>query len=187
MKNRIAEIMEKQKLTSLKFANLVGIQPSAVSHILSGRNNPSMDVIQKILNTFRTINPDWLILGVGAMYRETGETINKQPVEVKITSNRPQMPSLFQNETGNSAEYPTENEIIAPLPATPNFTQPKTFVPSSFERQTTTAPAENKKTESKQEEAAIKTSFSKKIIKKIIVYYSDNTFEEYNMRLNTEE
>jgi transcriptional regulator with XRE-family HTH domain len=181
MKNRIAEIMEKQKLTSLKFANLIGIQPSAVSHILSGRNNPSMDVIQKILNTFRTINPDWLILGVGAMYRETGETAKKQPVEVKITSNRPQMASLFPAETDNGAKKTIENEISAIV--APDFLPKKTFDSPQLERPSSESP----KMENKQADPAVQLSFPKKVIKKIIVYYSDNTFEEYNMRLNTEE
>jgi len=181
MKNRIAEIIETQKLTSQKFASLIGVVPAAVSHILSGRNNPSMDVIQKILNTFRTINPDWLILGVGAMYRETGEVSKKQHVEVKITPNKPQMASLFQDEPENDAGYSTENVSVTLPPQ-------KTFAPSSvFEQQATTMFAENKKTENKQDEPVIRTPFPKKVIKKIIVYYSDNTFEEYNMRLNTEE
>jgi transcriptional regulator with XRE-family HTH domain len=138
MKNRIAEIIETQKLTSQKFASLIGIQPSAVSHMLSGRNNPSMDVIQKILNTFRTINPDWLILGVGSMYREIGETPKRQPVDVKIVPNKPQMASLFQDEPENDAEYSTENKVVASS-VTPNLPSQKTFASSSsFERQAAT-------------------------------------------------
>ena len=185
MKNRIAEIIKKEELTSLKFANLIGIQPSAVSHILSGRNNPSMDVIQKILNTFRTINSDWLILGVGAMYRETGETSKRQSVEVKITPNKPQMPSLFADEPENDTEYHKENASTA----TQNFqpSQNQSFSPTAFERQAVTMMTESKNPESKHNEIETKTILPKRVIKKIIVYYSDSTFEEYNMRLNKEE
>jgi len=178
MKNRIAEIIEREKLTSLKFANLIGIQPSAVSHILAGRNNPSMDVIQKILNTFRTINSDWLILGVGSMYRETGETTKRQPVEVKIISNKPQMPSLFNDEPENDTEYRKENEpsIIRSFQSPQNQS-------ATFERHTT----DNKNPESKHNETEIKATLPKRIVKKIIIYYSDSTFEEYNMSLNKED
>ena len=184
MKNRIAEIIEKEKLTSLKFANLIGIQPSAVSHILSGRNNPSMDVIQKILNTFRTINSDWLVLGVGSMYRETGEVSKKQPFEVKITPNNPKMPSLFDDEPENDAEYYKENKSIT----TQDFQSPQNQSASiASERQATTPATENKNPENKYREIETKATLPKRIVKKIIIYYSDSTFEEYNMLLNKEE
>ena len=184
MKNRIAEIIEKEKLTSLKFAQQIGIQPSAVSHILAGRNNPSMDVIQKILNTFRTINSDWLVLGVGSMYRETGETSKKQPVEVKVTSNRPQMGSLFDDEPENDTEYYKENESTA----TQIFQSPQNQSASiTSERQTTAAATKNKDPENKYCETETKAVLSKRIVKKIIVFFSDSTFEEYNMLLNKEE
>ena len=69
MKDRIKLLMEKEKLSPKVFADMVGIQPSVISHILSGRNKPSMDVVQKILNTFRTVSTDWMLLGFGPMYR----------------------------------------------------------------------------------------------------------------------
>ena len=184
MKNRIAEIIEKEKLTSLKFANLIGIQPSAVSHILSGRNNPSMEVIQRILNNFRTINSDWLILGIGSMYRETGETPKKQSVEVKITPNKPQMPSLFDNEPENDTEYRKENEpIIIPKSQSSQNQSAST----TSERQATTITDNNKNPENRHSEMETKATLPKKVVKKMIIYYSDSTFEEYNMRLNKEE
>ncbi len=69
MKERIVQIIETENLTSGKFALTIGTQPSVISHIINGRNKPSMEIIQKILATFPTINPDWLILGYGSMYR----------------------------------------------------------------------------------------------------------------------
>jgi len=184
MKNRIAEIIEKEKLTSLKFANLIGIQPSAVSHILSGRNNPSMDVIQKILNTFRTINSDWLILGVGSMYRETGETSKKQPIEIKITQNKPQMPSLFGDEPENHTEYHKENASATIQHFQSSQNQ---FAAAAISERQATIPTDNNKNPDKQNETETKTTPPKRVVKKMIIYYSDSTFEEYNMRLNKEE
>ncbi len=70
MKDRISKLMEVEQISPTRFAIMIGTQPSVVSHILNGRNKPSLEVAQKILNAFPTINPDWLILGVGAMYRE---------------------------------------------------------------------------------------------------------------------
>ncbi len=77
MKERIIQIIETENFTSGKFALAIGTQPSVISHIINGRNKPSMEIIQKILATFPTINPDWLILGYGSMHRpsfESGQT-----------------------------------------------------------------------------------------------------------------
>ena len=53
MKERILAVMEHEGLTPSKFAEAIGIQRSAMSHIISGRNNPSLDVlIIKILERF---------------------------------------------------------------------------------------------------------------------------------------
>ena len=56
-------------------AEMLEIQPSGISHILSGRNKPGFDLLQKILRRFPRVNPDWLLLDSGQMYRTefTGE------------------------------------------------------------------------------------------------------------------
>lgn len=69
MKDRLKDLLEKENLTKKEFSALVEIQQSAVSHLLSGRNNPSMDVIQKIVLAFKHINPTWLLVGEGNMYK----------------------------------------------------------------------------------------------------------------------
>ena len=77
-KERIEHIMAKENMNATQFAAEIGIQTSTLSHILNGRNNPSLDVLKRILNRFRTINPDWLILGTGQMYRQISQS--QQPV-----------------------------------------------------------------------------------------------------------
>ena len=47
--------------------------PSGISHILSGRNKPGFDLLQKILRRFPRINPDWLLLDSPQMYRSDSE------------------------------------------------------------------------------------------------------------------
>ena len=69
MKDRIAKFLKAENISSSKFADEIGVQRSSISHIIAGRNNPSLELIQKILNRFDNINPDWLILGKGEMYR----------------------------------------------------------------------------------------------------------------------
>ena len=69
MKDRIRVIIEKEKLTAKQFAALTDMQVSNVSHLLSGRSNPSLDSTQKILTAFPSINPEWLLFGKQPMYK----------------------------------------------------------------------------------------------------------------------
>ncbi len=72
MKNRIVQLINNEGLTSSKFADTIGVQRSSISHILSGRNKPSLDFIQKIMAAFPSININWLIAGEGEMYGSKG-------------------------------------------------------------------------------------------------------------------
>lgn len=61
--NRLLEILEKKSLSASQFAEKIGVQRSSVSHILSGRNKPSLDFIIKITSVFNDISLEWLING----------------------------------------------------------------------------------------------------------------------------
>ena len=65
MKDRIAHIIRAKNLTAAEFALRLGIQPSNISHLLSGRNNPSLDFVKKLKETFPEYNLDWIIFGRG--------------------------------------------------------------------------------------------------------------------------
>lgn len=73
MKNRILKFLEIENINPSKFADEIGVQRSSISHILSGRNNPSLDLIQKILTRFDYINAEWLITGKGEMFKPNRE------------------------------------------------------------------------------------------------------------------
>ena len=81
MKNRIKLIMEKENLTPAKFADRLQINRAIVSHILSGRNNPSLEVVTRILSEMTYIQPEWLLNGTGRMYKDgvDAEDIPKEP------------------------------------------------------------------------------------------------------------
>ena len=71
MREKLLILLKTEKLTSSRLAELLGIQPSNISHILSGRNKkPSFDFVQRILRRFPKINPDWLMLDSQQMYRD---------------------------------------------------------------------------------------------------------------------
>ena len=101
MKERIKEIMDNENLTPARFADKLQINRAVVSHILNGRNNPSLDVVIKILSEMDYINSDWLINGIGSMYREghiTQKTQNKQ--------------SLFDESAINTEKDPDVSEYL---------------------------------------------------------------------------
>ncbi len=97
MLNRLKEILLREGFTSGSFADEIGVQRSSLSHILNGRNNPSLDFMMKTLQRFPKINSDWLIMGKGEMY-------NQQDLETK--DDRPNLISanLFSNVNSESKD-----------------------------------------------------------------------------------
>ena len=95
MKDRIKLIMEKENLTPAKFADRLQINRAIISHILTGRNNPSLDVVTKILSEMDYINTEWLINGTGNMSKE-GFSGNPSLTE----------PDLFNQGAPDAAKVP---------------------------------------------------------------------------------
>lgn len=69
MKEKIEFLLRDKQLSATLMARHLGVQPSGLSHILSGRNKPSFDLVVKILRAFPDVNPDWLLLDSGDVYR----------------------------------------------------------------------------------------------------------------------
>jgi len=156
-KERIEKIMLKEEMNSAIFAAEIGIQGSTLSHILNGRNNPSLDVLKKILNRFRTVSSDWLILGIGSMYR-----VEKQS----------QAPTLFDSLDENITKSGTLES---------NSVEKNISPPTSFQQKTLPIQEIQVQTQSEPTHAAIIPLLeqSSKAVRKIIVYYTDNTFQEF--------
>lgn len=68
MVDRINLLLQAKNITSRQFAEEIGIQPSGMSHILSGRNNPSLDFVMKVIRRWPEININWLMFGKGEMF-----------------------------------------------------------------------------------------------------------------------
>ena len=75
--------MRAKNITAKQFAEEIGIQPSGMSHILGGRNNPSLEFAMKVLRRYPEIDANWLLLGRGAMY---GNEVPVQPQAVEQQS-----------------------------------------------------------------------------------------------------
>lgn len=69
LNKRIIEVMVRKDHTKSSFAKALDVSLPLITHITTGRNKPGIDLIQKIISVFEDINPDWLLLGAGTMYR----------------------------------------------------------------------------------------------------------------------
>lgn len=63
IQDRLLLVLKMHTLTPSAFADKIGVQRSNVSHVLSGRNKPSLDFLEKILIHFPRVNAHWLITG----------------------------------------------------------------------------------------------------------------------------
>ena len=68
-KERIEKVMGSLGLNARQFATEIHVQPGTISNMFSGRNNPSLEVMKRIMERYPTLNPEWLIAGRGEMWR----------------------------------------------------------------------------------------------------------------------
>ena len=97
---RLNIIMNYYQLSAALLADKINIQRSSISHLLSGRNKPSLDFVLKILKAFPEVDLYWLLNGSG-----------KFP-KVSVTKNKDIPPSLFSKE---EMMNPAESKLIEPL------------------------------------------------------------------------
>jgi transcriptional regulator with XRE-family HTH domain len=131
-KERLETLMRHEGLSLSQFANEINIQGSTLSHIMNGRNNPSLDVVKRILDRFPSINPDWLIFG-------------REPMRRQISKSQ-EIPSLFDMEEISNPEQTQQQQV----------------------------PTEIKETS----QQPINVQNNCKEITKVVIFYSDNTYEE---------
>ena len=119
--NRILEILEKSGLTPSEFADKIDVQRSAISHITSGRNKPSLDFLLKIKDAFPEIDTDWLLFGV-----EKEENLEPKK-EVKISDG--DHPTLFDlDPPDNNPKEKQAQSFDENLEAAPNSKERKKII-----------------------------------------------------------
>lgn len=165
-KSKIEILMKEFNLNSAQFAEEVGIKNSTLSHILNDRNKPSLDVLKKILGRFQKINPEWLILDAGKMYR---------PV---INSQEPTLFDIIELTDSNSDNYINKMPEINIPEKVSNNSEPEVKLES-----TPITKIENENVTKIIEQVFVpKTEYKSKSISRIIIYYDDNTFEEFDSK-----
>ena len=173
MEDKLRKLMKHEGINSTRLAELLGIQASGISHIMSGRNKPSYDFIVKLLGRFPQLNPDWLLLDKGPMYRDQVKNISvKSSVENISDVKIPEIvsASLF-DVAGQSLNKPSESKDAAGMFRDDNDIIPAVNVPNLISSQT-----EGRRDESKDGVSEVVN------IEKIIVLFSDSTCKVYNSR-----
>jgi transcriptional regulator with XRE-family HTH domain len=166
MIERVLEVLKVKNLSPSQFADEIGVQRSSISHLVSGRNKPSLEFIQKIIKRFPDINPEYILSGVGNIFR-----------------------------LGSQTELDFFNEIVLPAVALSNDSEVEAqeseiVKPVSGKLRT---PAQEKKSSAKVVKAAEKVSTPEKPervekiervqkeekIERIVYFFKDKTFKEY--------
>ena len=133
---RLKEIIEEKGLTAIEFSEQVGIQRSSLSHLFSGRNKPSIDLLMKIKRQFPDTDLEWLISGESRKNESNNAALSHE--SALKTENIPVT-------NVNNAELITDNQIISPI----------------------------------DEENTSKKLKKRKSLK-VIIFYDDGSFEEFN-------
>lgn len=152
MREKLLKLMKSEKLSSSRLAEILEIQPSSISHILSGRNKPSYDFLVKILRRFPTLNPDWLLLDAEQMYRSNEE------LDRRINDTNTQ-----SSQTTGSAEKMIVNSNSALNPK------------NESSQNSTNRPVENIT-------AVANIATDGRTIERVIVLYTDKSFEAYYLK-----
>ncbi len=74
--HRLNKVMDYYQLSAAAFADKISVQRSSISHLLSGRNKPSLDFVLKVLEEFKDVELYWLLNGKGSFPKkeDTGTT-----------------------------------------------------------------------------------------------------------------
>lgn len=190
MVDRINLIMRAKNISASQFADEIKIQRSGMSHIMSGRNKPSLDFVMRVLNRYPEIDTNWLLFGKGEMYKSANTQENVQNSGTEMTANVQTIENqmervekggqmdIFSSEMSDFATQNTTSEIVEN---------------EAIENQSILKNAENKAitnipkldengvevcNSDKGKEKTIQNKENRKAVR-YLVFYSDHTFEEF--------
>lgn len=195
MVNRINLLLQAKNITARQFAEEIGIQPSGMSHILSGRNNPSLDFVMKVIRRWPEVNINWLMFGKGEMF--VSQPVTQLTSAPLVQESRPVVPppvamqepatpsaaqeqtaslpemSLFEPDLFTQSEPPQTTVSEEPLPVTPIEEPVVPQTPPMAQLN------ENRPEVAARPSAPVQPNLPHKKAVKIIVLYDDHTFSEY--------
>lgn len=150
---RLKKIIDYYGESASSFAEKIGVQRSSISHILSGRNKPSLEFVLKVLSAFPEVELYWLMNGKG-----------KFPVEKNVEAKIERQPTL-----------PNQNKI-----QTENSNQNLETNSNLFSEEQNLFSKTDSKTEQPQNSEIQKiVNSEKKEIERIVIFYKDGSFSNF--------
>ncbi len=162
---RLEVILDYYSLSASSFAEKIGVQRSSISHLLSGRNKPSLDFILKIVEIFPDIDLYWILNGFGTFPKTDKKT--NQDIEIKKVSAPILKPveslKIEKNENENLQNLFSEKKIEN------SFIETKNPIAEDLINENKNSLVQNIKFSDKEEK-----------IEKIVFFYTNGSFKEYN-------
>lgn len=151
---RLEIILDYYSLNASSFADKIGVQRSSMSHLLSGRNKPSLDFVMKIMEVFPDVDLYWILNGTGSFPKNEDQSLNSKD-EIVSEIAKPLTPISS-----------SENFAVGDLFSEINYKQEvKTETKNSVE-------VKNSNFNSEEGE-----------IEKIVFFYKNGTFKVYNQNV----
>jgi len=157
-------------MSPAQLANQIGVQRSGISHILSGRNKPSLDFVLKVLDAFPGLNEKWLLRGEGEMFYShdnNDDLFAKNDANQIVESN--QEPEASSKREWGEEEIPVYGDKTNAAQKLVNKEIPQDEVVKQDEE-----------SEKKVASGFISSHMgSEKKIKQLIIFYDDDSFKVY--------
>ncbi len=99
MVGRIKNIIKESGLSNGEFADRIGVNRASLSHILSGRNKPSLDFVIKLLGAFDYVSSDWLLFGRKADKDSDTKPVSESVLSVAQDEDTPEYGERLKKET----------------------------------------------------------------------------------------
>lgn len=112
MNSRLKQFLAAENISQAQFADNINVVRASVSHVLSGRNNPSYEFIKSIMLKYPSLNIEWLMFGKGKMYKDS----TQQGEEISLFDSQytAEEPLQSEKEMLLEAEQEIEPEIAVP-------------------------------------------------------------------------
>ena len=118
---RLETILEYYSLTASSFADKISVQRSSMSHLLSGRNKPSLDFVLKVTEEFPDVELEWFLNGKGSFPKDEF-TPTPTIIQPEIKKESEIKEDLFSNNTEEKKEV-FEDKKTQPVSISENFNQ----------------------------------------------------------------
>ena len=175
MIERVKLLMSVKNLSSAQLAEIIGVQRSGISHILSGRNKPSLDFVLKVIEAYPDLNESWLLKGEGEMLK--GDKPQDLFVAERVISSgevvKPIVDEPLQVEN-EVAPYYKPNDKFKGKP------EPKISAEEKFPAVKNTAETVVNPKESTLISHALSKEIKNKKLIKLIAIYNDDSFKIYH-------